>query len=350
MKRLIASGFCLVWAGSAGAADPLLPAQWQRPVQQAGGQVTAPIPPGTTLPVGPTVPALAPAGTPVVANGTACATCGSTSGGGLLGFGLIGGRSASGACPTCGTVPGQPCATGGSQCAKGCGGKELSFSQFCTWITYRPGPPVMPLMNALPYQTPLWQYFPCQPGCGACATGCAPAANAATGAYPQLGYLAAAKTAGVPVADAKPISAPAQTTTGPVQNNWAAPNRVPAQLPAVPTGGAIGRTGPTVSALPTYTPPQTTTALPGTIVRPSTQSQMMPANSTVATPSRWDRFVEFFIPSSWSDPNTYVPVTTGTSYSPSAGGTQMPPYRFQAPSNAAPTGYLQSANQPFTRQ
>jgi hypothetical protein len=261
MKRLIAVGVGLIWGGAVLAGEPATartltaPAATLRP--SAATDVTRPLPAAVSAALPPPT-AIAPevvAGHPAPYVPTEC--------------------------------PGGGCARDARTCRE----------KLIGWLTYRPGPRVLPLLTPVPYQPPLRHYFPCRPGDCLVVGGCHPTAGCA------------------PTPGSHGFIAPVPATAPPVT------------LPVTPVG-SVGA-------------PYSTDAMPA---RVSVRDRVMNLFSIRGFASQ---------SSDWSDPTPYVdyPMPVGPSAAPPPGG-----FRFAAPSwnpaAAAPrTGPIQAGHQqpPVTR-
>lgn len=120
------------------------------------------------------------------------------------------GACASGACPTasCGPACGAPLFP--TTARDGTGKSRPCLDRVVKWLTWHPGPSILPVLTPTPYHAPLRAYFTCTPlknpgypaACSAAAaTGAAPAGACASGtcqARPASGYGVATR----PAADA----------------------------------------------------------------------------------------------------------------------------------------------------
>jgi hypothetical protein len=143
-------------------------------------------------------------------------------------------------------APGAACQSAGRPC----------LQRIWSWLTYQPGPPVLPVFVPKPYRTPIRGYFPCI-GCNAVG-GCNPIFGHAAGcAAPiaQPGGILPGNTRlgrwGVMAKQAAPSATePASAASHPPGYRFATPN--------YPAGGAIEPAGPVPAG---YTRPAVTQPL-----------------------------------------------------------------------------------------
>ena len=201
MQRAMIFGFSVVF-GSAALAQPAAPLPVSvypgTTVPMSAPQVATPVAP--TPPVATPAPAAMPAASPPTQPGHAGPLQPLAS---LLAMPLptaptvAAGACASGTCPTasCGPACGTPLFP--TTARDGTGKSRPCLDRTVNWLTWHPGPSILPVLTPTPYHAPLRAYFACTPlknpgyPAACSATGAAAAAGCASGtcqARPASGY------------------------------------------------------------------------------------------------------------------------------------------------------------------